>query len=89
MGRGDVDDLVVLEDLDERTLNDELRTRYLKKRIYTYVGDILVAVNPYEELGLYGSDVARIYRQVRHVHRGLAVRAPVDIGLIPPAYDAA
>eukprot|EP00055_Hartaetosiga_balthica_P005827 m.17655 g.17655 ORF g.17655 m.17655 type:complete len:983 (-) comp4818_c1_seq1:285-3233(-) len=51
--KGDVDDLVSLSNLDEAILLEELHCRYDKKKIYTYVGDILVAVNPFEQLPIY------------------------------------
>lgn len=40
---------------------DQLRARYQKDKIYTYVGDILVAVNPYRPLALYDSKVISVY----------------------------
>lgn len=61
---GELDDLAQLAHLDEGILNNELQARYHSQRIYTYVGDILVAFNPYEELPLYGQDVAWRYKEV-------------------------
>ena len=53
---GKVEDLASLPELDEGILLEELRTRYKQNNIYTYVGDILVSVNPFKTiLGLYGS----------------------------------
>ena len=40
-----------------------LRGRFASKRIYTHVNNLLVAVNPYEELPLYGIDVLHSYTQ--------------------------
>ena len=37
--------------------------RFASKRIYTHVNNLLVAVNPYEELPLYGIDVLHSYTQ--------------------------
>eukprot|EP00117_Sycon_ciliatum_P005837 scpid22251/ scgid9621/ Myosin-IIIa len=56
-----VDDLASLMHLDEASMLENLRTRYVEDRIYTYVGDILVAVNPFKKLDLYGSEVTRLY----------------------------
>ena len=39
------------------------RGRFASKRIYTHVNNLLVAVNPYEELPLYGIDVLHSYAQ--------------------------
>ena len=53
---GQVEDLASLPELNEGILLEELRTRYRQNHIYTYVGDILVSVNPFKTiLGLYGS----------------------------------
>ncbi|EDQ89817.1 uncharacterized protein MONBRDRAFT_20878, partial [Monosiga brevicollis MX1] len=44
---GQCDNLTALADLNEDTLLKELEIRYNRDVIYTYVGEILVAVNPY------------------------------------------
>lgn len=36
---------------------DHLERRYQTDQIYTYMGDILIAVNPFKELGVYGDKV--------------------------------
>ena len=44
-----------MESLNEGTLLEELHLRYNKDVIYTYVGEILVAMNPYKMIGdMYG-----------------------------------
>lgn len=59
----DVDDLATLTKLDDPILCDQLKQRYAKDKIYTYVGDILVAVNPFRPLGIYTKDSQKLYRQ--------------------------
>uniref|UniRef100_A0A8C5CHJ4 non-specific serine/threonine protein kinase n=1 Tax=Gadus morhua TaxID=8049 RepID=A0A8C5CHJ4_GADMO len=49
----EVDDLATLEVLDENTVADNLQGRYAKDQIYTYVGDILIAVNPFHPMDIY------------------------------------
>lgn len=39
---------------------DQLEQRYMSKVVYTYIGDILVAVNPFTELNIYGDRVSSI-----------------------------
>ena len=39
-----------LENLNEQSLLEELEVRYNRDIIYTYVGEILVAMNPYKSL---------------------------------------
>lgn len=58
-----VSDMTTLDDLTEATLLSTLRARYSRKEIYTNVGGILVAVNPYETLSeaTYGEDTMFAY----------------------------
>eukprot|EP00040_Diaphanoeca_grandis_P032118 m.193634 g.193634 ORF g.193634 m.193634 type:complete len:1246 (-) comp32511_c1_seq1:49-3786(-) len=58
------DDLAELEDLDDDILCECLKTRYEEDKIYTYVGDILIAINPFVQLGLYTSEVSAKYCNV-------------------------
>ena len=52
--------------LSQPTLLENTRIRYMNDRIYTYVGDILVAVNPFRWIeGLYGVDVMKQCRGKR------------------------
>ena len=37
-----------------------LLERYLNNQIYTYIGDILIAVNPFKQLDIYNSKVSLI-----------------------------
>jgi len=59
----DHDDLATLQYLDDHILNMQLEARYHSDTIYTYVGDILVAVNPYQQLDIYGSNQANRYNK--------------------------
>ncbi|KAM7361302.1 myosin heavy chain 95F jaguar isoform 3-T3 [Cochliomyia hominivorax] len=49
-GPQDHDDNCELMLLNEATFLDNLKTRYYKDKIYTYVANILIAVNPYRDL---------------------------------------
>lgn len=48
-----VDNLTVLDDLNENSLLNILRTRFRKDMIYSNIGTILVSVNPFKPLPLY------------------------------------
>ncbi|XP_028393472.1 myosin-IIIb-like isoform X2 [Dendronephthya gigantea] len=48
-----VDDLASLENLTEETILTHVMERYLGDQIYTYIGDILIAVNPFKSLPIY------------------------------------
>lgn len=56
-----LDDLAALEVLSEDTICEQLRKRYESNQIYTNIGDILIAVNPFENLGLYTQQHQRRY----------------------------
>lgn len=62
---GETDNLTDLENLSEVTLLNELRIRYQKDVIYTYVGEILVAVNPFKRIeGIYSDAKLRMYTKI-------------------------
>ncbi|CAG0898127.1 unnamed protein product [Darwinula stevensoni] len=59
----DVDDNCGLMYLNEATLLYNVRLRYKRDQIYTYVANILIAVNPYTEVkGLYSSAAIKQYQ---------------------------
>uniref|UniRef100_A0A182RH91 Myosin motor domain-containing protein n=1 Tax=Anopheles funestus TaxID=62324 RepID=A0A182RH91_ANOFN len=58
----DNDDNCELMFLNEATLLDNIRNRYYKDKIYTYVANILIAVNPYKEIpDLYSKTTLKRY----------------------------
>ncbi|CAF1580482.1 unnamed protein product [Adineta ricciae] len=56
------DDLAQLETFDEQSIITYMYDRFLANQIYTYIGDILVAVNPFRSLPFYGKDAMLRYR---------------------------
>ena len=56
-----IDDLIGLQVLDEPNILQSLTVRYRKEAIYTYTGPILIAVNPWKRVPLYGSDMVQMY----------------------------
>ncbi|KAM3855123.1 unconventional myosin-VI isoform 2-T2 [Vipera latastei] len=59
----EVEDNCSLMYLNEATLLHNIRVRYSKDRIYTYVANILIAVNPYFDIPkLYSLDVIKKYQ---------------------------
>ncbi|XP_013924295.1 PREDICTED: myosin-IIIb-like, partial [Thamnophis sirtalis] len=59
------DDLVNLEILDEDTIIYQLKKRYGDLQIYTYVGDILIALNPFQNLCIYSPQFSKLYHGVK------------------------
>ncbi|XP_060796890.1 unconventional myosin-IXAa isoform X3 [Neoarius graeffei] len=57
----DHNDLCKLPDLSEKTLLENLRTRFRQEKIYTYVGSILVAINPFKFLPVYNPKYVKMY----------------------------
>ncbi|KAF7201716.1 transcript variant X2, partial [Nothobranchius furzeri] len=58
-----VDDNCSLMYLNEATLLNNVRVRYNKDHIYTFVANILIAVNPYYDIPkLYGPDAIKSYQ---------------------------
>ncbi|XP_010616131.1 unconventional myosin-VI isoform X4 [Fukomys damarensis] len=59
----DVEDNCSLMYLNEATLLHNIKVRYSKDRIYTYVANILIAVNPYFDIPkIYSSDTIKSYQ---------------------------
>ncbi|KAJ8921386.1 hypothetical protein NQ315_003002 [Exocentrus adspersus] len=59
----DYDDNCEMMFLNEASLLHNIRNRYYKNKIYSYVANILIAVNPYKEiLSLYSPETIKSYR---------------------------
>ncbi|XP_063098230.1 unconventional myosin-XV [Cavia porcellus] len=56
-----VEDMTQLEDLQETTVLSNLKTRFERNLIYTYIGSILVSMNPYQMFGIYGPEQVQQY----------------------------
>ncbi|CAF3934467.1 unnamed protein product, partial [Adineta steineri] len=56
------DDLAQLETFDEQSIMTHMYNRFLSNQIYTYIGDILVAINPFRSLPIYGKNAMIRYR---------------------------
>jgi myosin heavy subunit len=55
-------DLVTLQFLDEPNIMHNLEIRYEAEKIYTSTGPILIAINPWKELNIYGYDFMEKYK---------------------------
>lgn len=74
------DDLTHLSYLHEPAVLNNLKFRFELRKIYTYSGVALVAINPYEDCqGLYDENVILVYR-----NQGSQVR-----NLVPHVYAVA
>ncbi|XP_049453438.1 unconventional myosin-IXAa isoform X3 [Epinephelus fuscoguttatus] len=59
--QGDHADLCRLPELNERSLLDNLRSRFRQEKIYTYVGSILIVINPFKFLPIYNPKYVKMY----------------------------
>ncbi|NXT49511.1 MYO9B protein, partial [Pluvianellus socialis] len=57
----DFDDLCNIPNLTETTLLENLKCRFLKHKIYTYAGSILIAINPFKFLPIYNPKYVKMY----------------------------
>ncbi|CAL8237062.1 unnamed protein product, partial [Boreogadus saida] len=57
----DFADLCNLPALNEGSILENLRTRFHKKKIYTYAGSILIAINPFKFLPIYNPKYVKMY----------------------------
>ncbi|XP_075243134.1 unconventional myosin-Ia-like isoform X2 [Convolutriloba macropyga] len=56
-------DAVLLDPINEESFVNNLRKRYNDDKIYTYIGNVVVSVNPYRKLPIYGEDVLNTYAE--------------------------
>ncbi|XP_070693655.1 unconventional myosin-Ib isoform X3 [Pempheris klunzingeri] len=57
-----VGDMVLLEPLNEDSFLENLRNRFDHNEIYTYIGSVVISVNPYRSLPIYTPDKVEEYR---------------------------
>uniref|UniRef100_A0A6Q2WYJ7 Myosin IIIB n=1 Tax=Esox lucius TaxID=8010 RepID=A0A6Q2WYJ7_ESOLU len=72
------DDLVNLEVLDEETIIKHLSKRYDELQIYTYVGDILIALNPFQNLSIYSPQFSKLYHGAKRADNPPHIFATAD-----------
>uniref|UniRef100_A0A8C0IMH9 Unconventional myosin-Ia n=1 Tax=Chelonoidis abingdonii TaxID=106734 RepID=A0A8C0IMH9_CHEAB len=57
-----VGDLVLLDPLSEESLLQNLKERFRHQEIYTYIGNVVISVNPYQPLPIYSPQTVENYR---------------------------
>ena len=60
--------MIDLDVLHEGAIQENVFTRYSGNGIYTFVGPILISVNPYEQLPIYGESIMKKYVGSTHAH---------------------
>uniref|UniRef100_A0A8C7YAZ5 non-specific serine/threonine protein kinase n=1 Tax=Oryzias sinensis TaxID=183150 RepID=A0A8C7YAZ5_9TELE len=75
----EVEDLATLEALDENIVTEQLQSRYSRDQIYTYVGDILIAVNPFRKMEIYTPQHTKMYIGAKRTANPPHIFAVADI----------
>uniref|UniRef100_A0A8C9W069 Myosin IB n=1 Tax=Scleropages formosus TaxID=113540 RepID=A0A8C9W069_SCLFO len=57
-----VGDMVLLEPLSENSFIQNLKNRFDHDEIYTYIGTVVISINPYQSLPIYTADKVEEYR---------------------------
>ncbi|GAO52587.1 hypothetical protein G7K_6660-t1 [Saitoella complicata NRRL Y-17804] len=57
-----VSDLTLLSKISNEAINENLKKRFEHGDIYTYIGHVLISVNPFRDLGIYTENVLASYR---------------------------
>nr|XP_023673526.1 unconventional myosin-Ib-like [Paramormyrops kingsleyae]XP_023673527.1 unconventional myosin-Ib-like [Paramormyrops kingsleyae] len=57
-----VGDMVLLEPLTEESFINNLKNRFEHGEIYTYIGSVVISLNPYKPLPIYTADKVEEYR---------------------------
>ncbi|KAF2858354.1 hypothetical protein K470DRAFT_278626 [Piedraia hortae CBS 480.64] len=57
-----VSDLTLISQITNEAINDNLKKRFENGEIYTYIGHVLVSVNPFRDLGIYTEQVLQSYQ---------------------------
>ncbi|XP_069022746.1 unconventional myosin-XV-like [Embiotoca jacksoni] len=66
-----MEDMTQLPELNETTVLMNLKKRFDQELVYSYIGSILISVNPYKLLNIYGTDMVLQYEG-----RGLSENPP-------------
>uniref|UniRef100_A0A8C5I4Z5 Osteoclast-stimulating factor 1 n=1 Tax=Gouania willdenowi TaxID=441366 RepID=A0A8C5I4Z5_GOUWI len=57
-----VDDMVLLSKINEDAIVDNLKKRYMDDYIFTYIGPVLISVNPFKQMPYFGEKEIEMYQ---------------------------
>lgn len=63
VNEGQIEDMCDLEEFSEQDMLSNLRARFCNKDIYTYVGSILISINPYYFYSIYNPKYGSMYHE--------------------------
>ncbi|KAJ2365001.1 class II myosin, partial [Coemansia sp. RSA 2607] len=56
-----VSDMTLLSKITNEAINENLKMRFQNADIYTYIGNVLISVNPFKDLGIYTMPILKSY----------------------------
>ncbi|QPG77001.1 myosin I [Brettanomyces nanus] len=62
-----VSDLTLLSIISDESINENLQKRFQNGIIYTYIGQVLISVNPFRDLGIYTQEVLNSYKNTNRL----------------------
>ncbi|KAF0301962.1 Myosin-IA [Amphibalanus amphitrite] len=78
-----IGDFVLLDQINIDSFMENLQVRFNAGKIYTYIGEVCVSVNPYRTINIYGPDVVNQYKG-----REIFERPPHVFAIADAAYKA-
>ncbi|PVG02990.1 myosin-1 [Serendipita vermifera] len=57
-----VSDMTLLTTISNEAINENLQKRWTNGEIYTYIGAVLISVNPFRDLGIYTDEIINRYK---------------------------
>uniref|UniRef100_A0A8C9G613 Myosin motor domain-containing protein n=1 Tax=Pavo cristatus TaxID=9049 RepID=A0A8C9G613_PAVCR len=57
-----VDDMVLLSKITEDSIVENLKKRYMDDYIFTYIGSVLISVNPFKQMPYFGEKEIEMYQ---------------------------
>lgn len=54
--------MTLLTKITNEAINENLQKRWSNAEIYTYIGHVLISVNPFRDLGIYTDDILNSYK---------------------------
>uniref|UniRef100_A0A2M4A447 Putative myosin class i heavy chain n=1 Tax=Anopheles triannulatus TaxID=58253 RepID=A0A2M4A447_9DIPT len=76
-----VQDFVLLDAVTQENFMDNLKRRFQAAKIYTYIGEVCISMNPYREMNIYGPEYVSRYKG-----RELFENAPHIFAIADAAY---
>ncbi|XP_026072490.1 unconventional myosin-Ie-like [Carassius auratus] len=57
-----VDDMVLLSKINEDAIVENLKKRYMDDFIFTYIGPVLISINPFKQMPYFGEREIEMYQ---------------------------